>query len=143
MVVQYRIKALFGGRSSIGTSSLHVYLPNLLGPYGSLKWRLHMREGVKVHDVYCGPKSYKIILLGKLVVQQIRTKNLFKQFKLSHQYLSKIVKYRFNTLLSSEEHQNKFQNWMLRFQVIELDEKPTFSHFSFIYHLHSHIIPNK
>lgn len=102
-----------------------------------------MREGVKVHDVYCGPKSYKIILLGKLVVQQIRTKNLFKQFKLSHQYLSKIVKYRFNTLLSSEEHQSKFQNWMLRFQVIELDEKPTFSHFSFIYHLHSHIIPNK
>ena len=37
---------------------------------------LHMRgygaahEGIRVHDIHSGPKSYKLNLLRKLVVQQ-------------------------------------------------------------------------
>ena len=31
-----------------------------------------MREGVKVHNIHCRPKSYKLKLLRKLVVQQDR-----------------------------------------------------------------------
>ena len=31
--------------------------------------KLYVREGVRVHDIHCGPKSYKLKLLGKLVVQ--------------------------------------------------------------------------
>ena len=30
--------------------------------------KLHVREGVGVHDLHCGLKSYKFKLLGKLIV---------------------------------------------------------------------------
>ena len=30
-----------------------------------------MRKGVRVHDIHCGSKSYKLKLLGKLAVQYI------------------------------------------------------------------------
>ena len=29
---------------------------------------LHVREGVKMHDIHIEPKSYKLELLGKLIV---------------------------------------------------------------------------
>ena len=34
---------------------------------------LHVKEGIRVHDVYCEPKFYKFKLLGKLVVQHSMT----------------------------------------------------------------------
>ena len=37
---------------------------------------LHMRVGVKEHDIFCGPKSYKFKLLGHLVVQQCSLYNI-------------------------------------------------------------------
>ena len=37
---------------------------------------LHMRVGVKEHDIFCGPKSYKFKLLGNLVVQQCSLYNI-------------------------------------------------------------------
>ena len=33
--------------------------------------RLHVREGVKKYNIHCGPKSYKLKLLEKLVIQQL------------------------------------------------------------------------
>ena len=34
------------------------------------KMRLHVRKGVEKHDIYCKLKSYKLKLLGKLVVHE-------------------------------------------------------------------------
>ena len=36
-----------------------------------LPMNLHVREGVKKYNIYYGPKSYKLKLLEKLVIQQL------------------------------------------------------------------------
>ena len=47
-----------------------VYLPAFvcLYVYPCAGMGLHVREGVVVHDIHCGPKFYKLKLLGNLVI---------------------------------------------------------------------------
>ena len=35
-------------------------------------WERHVKEDLEEHDIHCGPKSYKLKCLRKLVVQQFQ-----------------------------------------------------------------------
>ena len=71
-MVQHGIKVLFGGSSCVQTSLSYIDPPFIkkaqkrailvicLCAYMSLHigMGLHMKEGVRVHDMHCGSKSY-------------------------------------------------------------------------------------
>ena len=47
--------------------------------------RSHVRKGVRVHDMPCEPKSCKLKLLGKLVVQQLWLERFPKTYAMAYQ----------------------------------------------------------
>ena len=76
-VVQHGIRALFGGVKCSNFTTSCLFAQFIKSTCQPKKWRLHMREGVRVHNIHCEPKSNKIKLLGKLVVQHIITLAVF------------------------------------------------------------------
>ena len=86
LVVQYGIRAWFGGRSRVWAASLQFTFPLFVSLDMNSKFCLldinpnlfvfpragmgpHVREVVKEHDMHIELKSCKLKLLGKLVVQ--------------------------------------------------------------------------
>ena len=80
LVIQHGIKTWFGGRLWAWATSpqFACLFPHLVSLFSNLLFygislrvgmRLHMREGVKEYDMHIELKSYKLKLLGKLVVQ--------------------------------------------------------------------------
>ena len=88
LVVQHGIRTSFDRRSCVQMSLPYIYIPNLLTPKESgcgcwptgfcvspcANMGLHMREGVRVHDIHCGPKYY----IRKIGSSTVRLMNLSK-----------------------------------------------------------------
>ena len=88
LVVQHGIRASFDARSCVQMSLPYIYIPNLLTPKESgcgcwlmsfcvslcANMGLHMREGVRVHDIHCEPKYY----IRKIGSSTVRLMNLSK-----------------------------------------------------------------
>ena len=76
LVIQHGIKALLeyiyisnlSSKPKRGWLWLFANGPVCVSPCMGME--LHMRDCVRVHDIYSGPKSYKLKFLGKLVVPQ-------------------------------------------------------------------------